>query len=298
MPELTKPPHVNTLLERRKYLCWDAAQFGNESQLRTTLALRPNQWPLSGLYLAKFVGLGHYGRQALQRARVLADAGFGPGVESLCHGFLISRFVPGVAVQRNAVDSALLDRVGDYLGFLSHYFGQQTPTNDFESLMTMIRENIGESMGRLWSRRCEKLQKMANRFERATAVAGDGRMMPYKWIASPKGYIKLDATDHYADQFFPGCQHSGWDVCGMAVEFGLPGHQRTRLAQRVARARGDRSFTALMPLNLVGYLAFRLGYATLAARTIAEQPEVSGFSREREGIIRRLRQILASNGIE
>ncbi len=52
-------------------------------------------------------------------------------------------------------------------------------------------------------------------------MAIDGRMLPHEWVTDGGRLMKVDALDHPADDFLPGCRDIAWDVAGACVELGL-----------------------------------------------------------------------------
>jgi hypothetical protein len=110
-------------------------------------------------------------------------------------------------------------------------------------------------------------------------VALDGRMLPHEWLRTPPGrYLKTDSVDHHADHFFPGCQDIAWDVAGACVEFALPPADRCRLTGQYRKLSGDRTIAARLGPHIIAYLAFRLGYAHLAAETLGDAPDGRRFA--------------------
>ena len=98
-----------------------------------------------------------------------------------------------------------------------------------------------------------------DQFEEARAAV-DGRLLPYEWLElrSPGGaagaYVKADALDPHADDFFPGCRDAAWDVAGAAVEFALKEPDIERLRVAVSAAAGRE-------LSRPAVAAFRICYA-------------------------------------
>jgi hypothetical protein len=207
--------------------------------------------------LWKFSGLAHYGRTKLQRARDLHEAGFAADAIGFERGFLLTRWRQGT--EATSLDEDLLDTMAQYLAFLSErYDTGRAP--EFDKLTEMIRVNTG--------RNCTEPTHAA------TTVAVDGRMLPHEWINTNTGWIKTDGLDHHDDHFFPGCQDIAWDVAGAGVEFGF---DPCLLSVRVARLTGDRTLTARLPFYRTAYLAWRIGYSTLAAETLGETTDGRRF---------------------
>lgn len=228
--------------------------------------------------LRKFAGLGHYGRPRLERAARLAAAGFAPAPAGLRHGFLESAFVPGTPYARATIDPPLLEHAARYLAFLARAFPAGRPAPVEENL-AMVRENVGELLHAPAVARLGVLERYRGLVADVPALAGDGRMQPHEWIATASGALKTDATDHHDDHFFPGSQEVAWDVAGCAVEWGLDAGATRTLAERVATLSADRRLPTRLPFYRVAYLAYRLGYATLAARGLGADPDGGRFAR-------------------
>jgi hypothetical protein len=120
------------------------------------------------------------------------------------------------------------------------------------------------------------------------AVAVDGRMLPHEWLRTPHGILKTDAVDHHDDHFFPGPQDIAWDVAGFVSEFGLAEKAARGFTGEVAALSGDRSLRARLPFYRIAYLAYRVGYASMAARTLGPSRDGTRMA----ALVRRYRQQL------
>jgi hypothetical protein len=78
--------------------------------------------------------------------------------------------------------------------------------------------------------------------------------------------LKTDALDHHAGHDLIGAQDIAWDIVGAAYEFGLSGMETERLIGLVERESGARLDPELIAFLRPCYLAFQLGYYSLAAR--------------------------------
>jgi hypothetical protein len=208
--------------------------------------------------LWKFSGLAHYGRSKLSRARELYEAGFTAEPVGFRNGFLKTRWVRGRAA--SYVDDDLIDTMARYLAFLSERYDTGR-TADTGALAEMIQVNTGME--------CLPSPHAGN------TVAVDGRMLPHEWLRTDNGWLKTDALDHHDDHFFPGCQDIAWDVAGAAVEFGF---DPSLLAVRLGRFTGDRTVMARLPFYRTAYLAWRIGYCTLAEQTLGDSCDGRRFS--------------------
>jgi hypothetical protein len=142
----------------------------------------------------------------------------------------------------------------------------------------MVATNAREGLGGDWLSTLEgRLSgSVANWCERSVAL--DGRMFPHEWVETGSGYMKADALDHHDDHFFPGCQDIAWDVAGTCLEFDLDPGARRRLVERYRALSRDRTISARLPSHAITYLAFRFGYASLAASTLGDTPDGRSFS--------------------
>ena len=256
---------------------------------RPLLYANPADWPavqpqherrkyLCDSRLHKFAGFGKYGRAKYDRARALAP--FTPAPLALDEGYLITGFIPGRPL--TAQDApALLPRLRDYLHALPNLFPARAPT----PLAHMMRINIEESLGPEWLRRAESLISSPPA-SRPTQI--DARMFPHEWIETAEGFLKTDALDHHDDHFFPGCQDILWDVAMTAIEFDLPPEQALSLSP-------GKPGPQALKFYRTAYLAFRLGYCSMAASAIPNTPDAARFQLRFTRYAALLRQEL-SNG--
>jgi hypothetical protein len=252
-------PAVQPQHERRKYL------------------LRSPPDPNHPATLLKFVGLGSRSDANARRAERLADAGFAPRPLKLAHGFLAMRFVEGRPLSSGDDGSAFLARVAEYLSFLALEYRAEPSTGE-PALREMITVNLSEGLGQ---RELERINRRLPDTWTELPVALDARMQPHEWLRTPDGFVKTDGVDHHADHFLPGCQDIAWDVAGAALELGLGEESRRFLITRYRQLSGDSTISSRLPHYAVAYLAFRLGYATLAQEVLGETSDESErFRRE------------------
>ncbi len=212
---------------------------------------------LCGDRLFKFAGYGRYGREKLERARRLGA--FTTPALGFDNGFLEMRWVPARPAR---ICRELIERAAEYLAWVRREFRTGKPA-EAAPLAEMIACNTGEP----WR----------GPLPEGEAVALDGRMLPHEWIETRDGLVKTDALDHHDDHFFPGPQDIAWDVAAFAVETGAG----EGFVERYRRESGDRNIAARLPFYRAAWLAFRLGYADLAARALAGTEEAARFGRER-----------------
>lgn len=239
--------------------------------------------------LLKFAGLGPYGDAAAARASALSRAGFTPRVEGVRHGFLRQHFAAGRPLREGECTPHLLEHAARYLAFLRREFPAEHRTSG-EALRAMALHNSRELL-RGEAGDAASLTP-AGAFEDAPAVEVDGRLQPWEWLATERGYLKVDAVDHHADHFFPGCADAAWDLAGFAIEFDLDAGAEELLLRRFARLSGDGRVGARMPAFRLAYAAFRAGYAQLAAQSTEGSPESARFRALESRYTRQLRRQL------
>lgn len=228
--------------------------------------------------LLKFVGLPPYGEAPLARAERLADAGLSPRVRPERSGYLRQSWCPGAVLTRPALSASLvrlLPRLVEYLAFRSE--ACIAPEGDTTALAEMARCNVAEALG-------AELPG-GYRLDAAHWVHPDARLAPHEWVARGDTWLKLDATDHGDDHFFPGACDSAWDLGGAVVELELPEAGERELLERYRRRTGDDARHRILPY-LVAYAAQRVGALTLALSSadIAERARLErdlGRYRER-----------------
>src|SRR5690606_18103724 len=140
----------------------------------------------------------------------LADAGLGPRVHGLADGHLTLAWVDGVAL--TAPHAGLLDAAARHVAFRARHLALDAPS-DRDALVTWVVDAVAETLGVALD--AAALRRHATD---APAVQVDGRMLLHEWVLGPGGLVKVDAIDHCADHFFPGCQQAAWDVAGLAAE--------------------------------------------------------------------------------
>lgn len=231
----------------------------------------------SGAWLVKFAGLGREGAAKAERGRALAKAGFCPEVAGFRHGFGVERWVePARALDPDRMDrKTLVDTLGCYLGFRARSF--PAPSNgsaSLENLWAMARHNAEEAIGPA-AATLDRLRPACARLEtRVRRVETDNRLHAWEWLVTPSGRIlKTDALDHHSGHDLVGCQDIAWDVAGAACELALSPEEQERLCRGIEATSGRSVDRALLDFYRPCYLAFQLGFHTLAATSLAGSPE-------------------------
>lgn len=210
--------------------------------------------------LARFAGIGRWGRETLRRAERLADAGFGPPVRGLLDGHLLLSFVDGRPVT-GGVPDALVRHAAAYVAERARWSAERAA--DFDDLLDMVVTNTAEGLGGSWAARARALDRLEATVRDGAAVEIDGRLDPHEWLAVDGGFVKADGVDHCADHHLPGCTDVAWDVAGLVVELGAD--RATALAPFGADAP---AVAARLPFYEAAYAAWRLGQAALALEVV------------------------------
>jgi hypothetical protein len=134
----------------------------------------------------------------------------------------------------------------------------------------MASFNAGEALGSeaaeafgIWKERLPELASLAR------PVLTDNRMHAWEWLVTPEGKIlKADALDHHAANDLVGAQDPAWDLAGAVVELELSDDERGRLVERVERSRRVKTPPDQLRFYTQAYLAFQLGWHTLAAQAL------------------------------
>ena len=218
-------------------------------------------------WISRFAGLGSYGREKRARGERLAAAGFTPPPLMLSRGLLTRSWIDAVPLAPHRLAFGAIDRMAAYVAFLRRTF----PTGGaarVDDLVEMLRTNVRESGAKLCLHAIDALASGARQFAEPE-VAVDGRMLAHEWLqTSDNVLIKVDGLDHHADDFLPGCRDCAWDLAGTIVEFDLDRRRVSRLVDRYRWVSSDATIERRLPFYRVAYLAYRIGYTTLASQTL------------------------------
>jgi hypothetical protein len=240
---------------------------------------RRKLWARSEGHVTRFAGLGRYGAARLQRAEALAAAAIGARPMRLQNGYLRLRFVGGrPCTIEDGANPRLLERLGGHIGFLARHFPSSARV-PLDAIEHMIETNVRLALGSEWLAATQPAKQLRSAVADAPAVEIDGRMLPHEWIRTDGDFCKVDALDHHADHFFPGAQDAGWDLAAACIEFQLTNGAANRLVAEYVRSSGDRDVAVRLPWHRLAYLAFRIGYASLAADALGDSPDASRFRR-------------------
>ena len=222
--------------------------------------------------LFKFEGLGRFGNEVLDRARVIADARFAPAPQQLHDGFAAYPWVRSVPGDPSRVSQSLLDRLADYCAFRTREFRVQS-SGSKSNLAQMVRCNVREEFGFEPDLDDSALCSEAR-------IVPDGRMQPHEWLQSEEGvWLKVDGISHGDDHFYPGPTDIAWDLAGAIIEWHFDQPSREYFLARYRRLSGDDPSSRL-PSFLMAYSAFRFGYCKMAAESVDDGQERERLTRD------------------
>lgn len=265
-------------------------QSGGAWRRSLDLSEWPPSWPLqervkyldaTGRRLHKFSGLGPYGEPVLARARLLADAGYGPEVAPGEPGFLAYAWLGGRPAHPDRDRPGALRRIAEYLAFRARELPAEARSQAELEEMTAL--NLNEALGVEPPRAFELVVERP--------VVPDGRLQPHEWIVTGDArLVKTDGDEHGDDHLYPGPTDLAWDIAGAVVEWDLDGKERAELCRALDAATGG-NVARRLPSYELAYSAFRLGVCDFAARDTG-QDESTRWRRARELYERRARAAL------
>lgn len=247
-------PPVHRRFERRKFL----ASAGRE------------KWSV------KFVGLGEIGMHKAETARRLHDAGFGPEIAGLCHGFLVERWSDGATLERaRHSKQKMVAHLARYLSWRAANLPASEPGASLKALADMAVRNTSEALGE--SRAAELRNWFSKQAPPKTMqrVEIDGRLHPWEFILSRGGtLIKTDALDHCRSHDLIGCQDIAWDIAGARVEYSLSDAATAALYKAVEATTSRPVDAKLVHYYEPCYLAFQLGLWSMAERSGDDREQI------------------------
>ncbi len=216
-------------------------------------------------HIERFAGLGRRSRTKFVRAQRLSAINFVPAPAGIARGFLTEAWVNGTRLTATDAQSLeTVDRLAAYLACLRREF-ETGRTARVDDLVAMIAQNAPEA------------SPSAPRFQEPE-VAVDGRMLPHEWVRTSGGaLVKADALDHHDDDFLPCCRDIAWDVAGTIVEFELSANRAVELTRRYRALSGDATIDQRLPFYVTAYLAYRIGYTSLAQESLGDSDEGRRF---------------------
>lgn len=244
-------PPAHPQMERRKYV------------LRTR----------SGTWLLKFSGLDRQSRGKLARAQALHANGFGVEPLAVRHGFILERWIEGARPLGASLLSreTLISHVAAYLAFRRRHFpADVAPAASPSVLADMLVHNASVALGEEITAPLRSLCDHNHPLGRSIRpIASDNRLHSWEWLETPEGaLLKTDAVDHCCGHDLIGCQDVCWDIAGATAEFNLSTDERAALARQIEILSGEPVDRRLLAFLLPCYLAFQLGYYTMASETV------------------------------
>jgi hypothetical protein len=207
----------------------------------------------------KFEGLGRSGEVVRQRARCLAEAGFGCPVEDAGDGFALYRAMTLRSPDPHDVSAKVLERIAQYCAFRAAEFRAENcvPALLSETLAFNVRQEFGV-----------ELDLDADVMASKRPVLADARMQPHEWLRKGDGeLIKTDGVTHGDDHFFPGPCDIAWDLAGTAVEWDLHPDTLEYLLGRFRELSGVDASQRIQ-VFILAYAVFRMAFCKMAAGTV------------------------------
>ncbi len=208
--------------------------------------------------LFKFEGHGPYGESVRQREQLLAADGFGGPYLGQEAGFGMHELVGGYQPALRTPSLAFLRHAAKYCAWRATELAATVAQVSIRQLEHMAAHNFEEEFGFVADVRLE--------VERPTIC--DGRMQSCKWRdLGGDHWLKLDASTHGDDHFFPGPTDIAWDLAGACVEWQLGISEREFFISEYRRISGDNAAARLHGYE-IAYVAFRLGWSRMAAASV------------------------------
>ena len=249
---------------------WRKRVFTSESQWPAVWSWTERKKYLSadGERIFRFDGHGHYGKAARRRSEGLAECGWGPGVSSAGDGFSESPWLNGI--RPSTADREVLIQLARYCAFRAEYFSHEVASQ--EAIEEMTRVNLDRALG----------VSIPISLPVERPVIADARMMPREWIRCTDGRsLKLDASSHGDDHFYPGPTDIAWDIAGAISEWKLKGDDIDLLVSEYQRLSGD-NVESRLSRYVLAYCVFRLAFTTSAGHSVSDADERMRFEQEAE----------------
>ncbi len=206
-------------------------------------------------HLFKFDGIGHFGERVRERANAVWRSGFGPKAENAGDGMTAYEFIAGTPLERSCVSAEMLDHIAEYCAFRASEF--RADGDSGKILEQMATFNFSQECG-------GEMNLPAGSLRTASPIIADGRMQPHEWIRGTDGRVmKVDASRHGDDHFFPGPTDIAWDLAGTIVEWDLSGEAKAYFIENYRRRTRDDP-SARLPQFVLAYSVFRMAYCKMA----------------------------------
>jgi hypothetical protein len=226
-----------------------------------------------GQVLWKFEGLGPYGDRARTEAYALDKAGFGVAVVGDVSGFVGYQVLRGRNASPGDLNAERIRRIAAYCTFRGESFRCEVSTEQRRDLETMLRVNFEREFG-------NQLHGEMAALEVVRPAVCDAKMAAHEWfVTEDGGFLKLDATAHGDDHFFPGPCDVAWDLAGAIVEWKMDSHARGSLLREYRELSGDDA--SVRTANYVlAYAVFRFAWCRMAAAGMKDTPDEQRLLRE------------------
>jgi hypothetical protein len=132
------------------------------------------------------------------------------------------------------------------------------PSDRPDELRHMLEYNVHQEFG-------VDLHLPPGTLQAKTPVLADGRMQPHEWLLGDV-LLKTDSVDHGDNHFFPGPCDIAWDLAGAATEWQMPAEAIRHFLERFRQFSGI-DVSQQLPLYLLAYAVFRLGFCKMAVST-------------------------------
>ena len=259
-----------------KRLPQQAADYIAGGEWRKLFFVREKTWPAAwphmerlkflsrdGRSLFEFEGHGPYGKAVRHRAQLLAASEFGAPYLGHEAGFGLQKLIGGKQVSVATPSASLLKHAARYCAWRAHALPAAVPDDGIRQLEHMAAHNLEQEF-----RFAPELH-----LEVECPALCDGRMQHYEWRELGNNrWVKLDASTHGDDHFFPGPTDIAWDLAGFCVEWQLDADDREFFLSEYRRFSGDNPTLRLQAYE-IAYAAFRLGWSRMAAASLSGSAE-------------------------
>jgi len=250
---------------------------------RETLLAPGSEWPpcwpemermkflaSDGRRIFKFDGLGDSGERVRERSNAISKSGFGPKTEPAGDGMTAYECVSGTPLDRSCASAEMLDRIAEYCAFRASELRTDNDSGDL--LEQMASFNFLQEFG-------VQANLPVGSLRTATPVIADGRMQPHEWIQGSDGRVlKVDASTHGDDHFFPGPTDIAWDLAGTIVEWELSRDAERHFVENYRERAGDDP-SARLPQFALAYSVFRMAYCKMASAATQHRAEKARLDR-------------------
>jgi hypothetical protein len=198
---------------------------------------------------------------------------------------MLTPHVPGEPQRWQNRPVGLITALAEYLARIACDCRVPGAYSGHRELSRMLRTNVLEGIGPRWVDRADALAR--RKFDESGTddwlVQPDARMLPHEWLRTPTGgFVKTDGFEHHDDHFFPGLTDIAWDVAGTCVEWRLSPREEAALLDHYRARSGDAHIGPRLAFFRAVYVAFRMGYADLAASALGHSADGRRFSHLRD----------------